>query len=147
MEGDNGYTIPQDLWIKMLNGVHQLEVKLTDDHGNIVLKTLSFTKAVTTAIVMLQEPLPADEQPSVILVNVAGSFPDGSELKVEVCNNAFDGEPAWEDMTDKVKISKKYFFENTEKTAESWGVNIRTTIRRGIATEPVFITGIGGNFA
>jgi hypothetical protein len=147
MEDDNDYTIPQDVWIKLLNGVHQLEVKLIDDHGNEVLKTLSFTKAVTTAIVMLKDPLPADERPSVILVNVTGSLPDGSELKVETCNNAYDDEPAWEDMTDKVKISKKYFFTNTEKTEETWGVNIRVTIKRGIATEPVYITGIGGNFA
>jgi hypothetical protein len=145
-EGDS-YTIPHNIWIKLLNGVHQLEVKLIDDHGNTVIKTLSFTKAVLKAIVTLQNPLVADERPSVILVSVTGEMPDGSDLLVEVCNNAFDEEPAWEDMTDKVKTGKKYFFTNTDKTADNWGVNIRVTLERGIATEPVFITGIGGNFA
>jgi hypothetical protein len=147
MGEENTYTIPQDIWIKLLNGVHQLQVKLIDDHGNEVIKTLSFTKAVLTAIVMLQNPLPADDMPSVILVSVTGAMPDGSDLLVEVCNNGFDDEPAWEDMTDKVKLGKKYFFTNTEKTDEKWGVNVRVTLERGIATEPVFITGVGGNFA
>jgi hypothetical protein len=147
MNDDNTYTIPHDVWIKLLNGVHQLEVRLVDDHENTVIKTLFFTKAVLRAIVTLQNPLPADEIPSVILVSVTGSTPDGSDLLVEVCNNAFDDEPTWEDMTDKVKAGKKFFFTNTDKTDENWGVNVRVTLERGISTEPVFITGIGGNFA
>jgi hypothetical protein len=147
MEDDNSYTIPQDAWIKLLNGVHQLEVRLVDDHGNTVIKTLSFIKAVLKAIVTLHDPLSADERPSAILVSVTGSMPDGSDLLVEVCNNALDDDPAWEDMTDKAKMGKKFFFTNTDKTAENWGVNIRVTIERGISVEPVFITGIGGNFA
>jgi hypothetical protein len=147
LSGENTYSIPQANWIKTLNGSHQLEVRLIDDHENIVIKTLFFTKAVTTAIVTLSTPLETDDRPTVILVNTSGAFPDGSDLQVEACNNAYDDSPAWEDITDKAKAGKKYFFENAEKTAENWGINIRVTLSRGIATVPVFLTGIGGNFA
>jgi hypothetical protein len=147
VNGENHFEIPDGVWIRCLNGVHQLEVRAVDDHDNTVIKTVYFTKAVRKAVVMLSTPLAADEMPTVILVNVNGSIPEGSELTVEACNNAHDEVPAWEDMTDKVKIQKKYFFVNHEKTAEDWGINIRVTLERGISTEPCYITGIGGNFA
>jgi hypothetical protein len=144
---ENDYTIPDDVWIRCQNGVHQLEVRAIDDHENTVIKTVSFTKAVVKSVITLSTPLAADAMPVVILVNANGSFPEGSNLTVEVCNNAFDEEPAWEDMTSKSIIGKKYFFQNTEKEAEEWGINIRVTQERGISTEPVYITGIGGNYA
>jgi hypothetical protein len=147
LDDDNSYVIPHDVWIKLSNGVHQLEVKLIDDHGNEVIKTLSFTKAVVKSVIMLSTPLAADAMPVVILVNVSGKFPEGSSLTIEACNNAYDDEPAWEDITSKSIIGKKYFFQNTEKEAEDWGINIRVTQERGISTEPVYIMGIGGNYA
>jgi len=147
MENENTFTIPSDVWIKTLNGQHTLTLDFVDDFNNVVRRNLTFSKAVTEIKFMLQVPLDADERPSVVVASVLGSMPNGSRLTVEVCNNGFDDEPEWEDMTVQVKMKQKYFFQNQEKEAEKWGVNFRVTLNRGTAEEPVYITSVGGNFA
>jgi hypothetical protein len=147
LENENTFTIPAEVWIKTLNGQHILTLDFVDDYYNVVRRTFSFTKIVNEIKFMLSVPLDADERPSVIVASVLGSMPNGSRLTVEVCNNAFDDEPEWEDMTVQVKTKQKYFFQNQEKEAEKWGVNIRVTLNRGTAEEPVYITSVGGNFA
>jgi hypothetical protein len=147
LKNENTVTIPAEAWVKTLNGQHYLTLDIADDFGNVVRRNLSFQKSVTEVKFMLSTPLEADDKPSVIVVTVLGSMPDGSELTVEVCNNAFDDDPEWENMTVQVKTKQKYFFQNSAKTADKWGVNIRVTLNRGIADEPVYITSVGGNFA
>ena len=89
----------------------------------------------------------ADEMPTKALVNIQGSFPNGSTLIVEICNNGNDEAPTWEVITNKVLTGQKHFFTNTQKTADEWGVKIKIKLLRGSATDPCFIKSVGGNFA
>ena len=100
--------------------------------------TLTFT---------LSTPLPADSQPLRCIVTVLGAWPTGSTLKVEVCNNANDSAPTWEDITSKVLARQKHYFANSKKTAAAWAVNMRVTLTRGSASGDCYIESVSGNFA
>ena len=147
LNGDNVVTLPPEVWVKVLNGDHVLTVGVIDSYGNEITRTLTFQKVVGKIIFTFQTPLEADDRPNVIVASVAGSMPDGSELIVEACNNGFDDEPEWENITPQVATHNKYFFQNQTKEADAWGVNLRVTLKRGTAIEPVYITSVGGNFA
>jgi hypothetical protein len=89
-------------------------------------------------------PLPADAMPDRCVVDAVGGFPSGSTLKVEVCNNANDASPRWEDVSDKLR--KKHFFANTTKTASAWAFGLRCTLTRGTATGSVWLDYITINY-
>lgn len=65
---------------------------------------------------------------------------------MEVCNNANDPAPEWEDATEAATAKHAHIFTNTMKQAPEWGVNVRVTIERNSAIGDCYITGIGGNF-
>jgi hypothetical protein len=54
----------------------------------------------------------------------------GVSFSVQVCNNAFDVIPAWEDMTTAYLNGDFYEFANTVKTAGAWGINVRIIITK-----------------
>ena len=143
---ENTFTLSSEAWQKVLNGSHTLAIKATDSKGASATRTLTFTKAVTSISFEQTIAMPADDMPMKALLNIQGSFPAGSILKVEICNNGNDEQPAWEDVTNRVINGQKCYFSNTEKTADSWGVKIRVNLSRGTATEPCYIQTLGGNF-
>lgn len=142
----NSFSITGDRWIKLLNGVHTMTVTATDQLGASVTRTWTFTKSVTSIDFTLTQPLPADAMPTKCIVNLTGSFPLGSDLTVEVCNNGNDASPTWEDITSKALSGQKHFFQNSTKTAAEWGFNLRVRLNRGTASGLVAISSIGGNF-
>lgn len=89
----------------------------------------------------------ADAMPEKCILSAQGAFPEGCALCIEVCNNANDTSPAWEDITQKVLTGQKHFFKNNTKTAESWGVGVRVSLERGTATGDCYIHSIRGNYA
>ena len=143
---ENTFTLDADTWQKILNGSHTLAIKATDSKGASATRTLTFTKAVTSISFEQTIAMPADDMPMKALLNIQGSFPARSILKVEICNNGNDEQPMWEDVTNRVLNGQKCYFANTEKTADSWGVKIRVNLSRGTATEPCYIQTLGGNF-
>lgn len=143
----NTFSISADAWLKVLNGAHTITITATDAKNESVVRTLTFTKAVTAIEFVQTVAMAADEMPTKALVNIQGSFPNGSTLIVEICNNGNDEAPTWEVITNKVLTGQKHFFTNTQKTADEWGVKIRVKLLRGSATDPCFIQSVGGNFA
>ena len=67
-------------------------------------------------------------------------------MLVEVCNNANDPTPAWEDATEAALSHHAHVFTNVTKQATNWGVNIKVSIERNAAIGECNLTGIGGNF-
>lgn len=132
-------------WAQVLNGSHTFKVTATDPYGAYTERTYTFTKKVTQ-VNFTTDAMPADAMPTVAVASVIGSFPLGSVLTVEACNNGSDAEPVWQDVTDKVLNSKKIFFSNQDKAADTWGVAFRVTLDRGTATGECYITSIGGAF-
>ncbi|WP_432662465.1 hypothetical protein R9X47_18230 [Wukongibacter baidiensis] len=67
-------------------------------------------------------------------------------LKVEVCNNALDALPTWEDCTEAFNSGEYYLFINKTKTADNWAVNYRITIEANDSLESIEVDAIGFSF-
>ncbi|RNB89863.1 hypothetical protein EDM56_11945 [Brevibacillus fluminis] len=65
---------------------------------------------------------------------------------VEACNNGFDEQPAWEDVTAIVTNGGKHVFANQNKTAAQWGVSTRLTILANGTFSPAMLDGFGFSF-
>ncbi|MEA4919327.1 MAG: DUF6273 domain-containing protein [Clostridiaceae bacterium] len=139
-------TFTASQWQQILNGAHTFVITATDPQSAVATRTITFTKSVTT-VQFTTDVLAADDMPTKAMFNIQGAFPAGSTLTIEACNNANDASPTWQDVTSRVESGQKVFFSNTTKTADSWGVALRVTLERGTATDPCYITAIGGNFA
>lgn len=139
-------TVSGTNWVKLAQGSHTLTITATDSKGGAVTRSMTFTKQVNKLSVMLAAPLPAESKPTRININVVAEVPAGAAFKVEVCNNANDPAPEWEDATEAATAKHAHIFTNTMKQAPEWGVNVRVTIERNSAIGDCYITGIGGNF-
>lgn len=137
------YSFTASEWRRILNGQHTLTITATDSNGLSSVRTWTFTKAVNSLTFTIT-PLPADAMPDRCVVDAVGNFPAGSVLKVEVCNNANDASPRWEDVSDKLR--GKHFFANRSKTAGSWAFGLRCTLTRGTATGAVWLDYITINY-
>ena len=141
--GSNSFSFTTAEWRQVLNGVHTITITATDSQGLATVRTWTFTKAVNTLTFTIT-PLPADAMPDRCVVDAAGNFPTGSTLKIEVCNNANDASPRWEDVS--AKLGEKHFFTNASKTASAWAFGLRCTLTRGTATGAVWLDYITINY-
>ena len=132
-------------WLKLANGVHTLKIIATDGFDTVT-RTFTFTKSVKSLIVQKVSPIVSSTMPKSIIVSVVKNIPTEAIFKVEACNNGFDDNPTWEDITFGVVNGEIYDFTNTTKTAGQWGVNIRVTVDRNGSEGACYITEIGGNF-
>lgn len=142
----NTLTFPAEEWRTILNGTHTIRVQAVDPLGLTTVRTVTFTKNVTSLAFEQTAAMNADAMPDRCIVNIQGEFPAGSTLKVEICNNGNDASPTWEDITQNVLNGQRYFFTNQTKTAASWGVRLRASLSRGTASGPCYIASLGGNF-
>lgn len=134
--GTNGkqetLTIPHDMWIKLQPGVtHQLTITATDQYNASSKRTFTFKRAVAGIELATTAILPADAQPTRVILSLNGTIPDGSNLNVQVCNNAHDVSPTWEDMSQSVKNGRPYVFTNTTSTSGQWGIRFKISILPG----------------
>ena len=140
------FEITKEEWQELLNANHILKITVEDSNGGKTEKTFTFSKNETKIEFELKTPLKSDDRITKALINVSAEIPKGAAITVEACNNAFDEEPAWEDMTTRVKKGSKLFFKNEDKTSEKWGFNVRVKVNRSGATGECYIRSIGGNF-
>lgn len=129
---------------KILNGKHTITITASD--GKVTAThTLTFTKKVTEASITLETPMDADEQITICAITVVGSIPADADYKVEVCNNAKDDAPAWEDCTVEAKTGRNYLFKNSTQT-KGWAFNFKVTAKRGESGIGGYITSVQGGF-
>lgn len=139
-------SIPQTPFLKLPNGAHTAAITATDEAGITAKRLLTFTKLVNGFSVKLTDPLAADTLPKRIKLAITRQLPVGASFTVEVCNNAYDTVPAWEDATAAVKNGTNYVFQNKSLYALQAGVNFRITVTRGTAIGECWVSGIEGNF-
>ncbi|USG67458.1 hypothetical protein NDK47_09345 [Brevibacillus ruminantium] len=142
-------------WLRLEPGVpHEIKIRATDSKGMFSERIYTFTRTESRIEFELnmdnpvnRERFTCDARPTRILVTLDAVIPPGASLeKVEVCNNAFDKAPTYEDMTGSVKAGRGYIFTNQTKTAANWGINIRISFDKGTATGRVILNGFGGAF-
>lgn len=133
-------------WVKLANGSHTLTIAAADNVGGTATRTYTFTKNETEIELTLATPLSSDDAVTKAIMSVTREIPTGAAFSVEVCNNAFDESPTWQDVTQAVTSGSKFFLSNTVKTAENWGFNLRIKVKRNGATGDCFVVSAGGNF-
>lgn len=76
---------------------------------------------------------------------VRGIVPAGASVTVEVCNDANDASPHWEDATATALAGNgaMHVFQNQTKTAPTWAYGMRAILDAGTSTEPIKITEMG----
>ena len=107
--------------------------------------TVSFTKKVTKATVMLATALTADDDITVMVMNILGSLPSDAALEVLVTNNANDTSPVWEDATADIKAGTNHIFSN-KTAANGFAFNFKLSGERGPSDVGGYISNIGCAF-
>ena len=142
----NVLSLSTDQWLTVLNGSHTITITADDGKGGTAVRTLTLTKSVTELSFYLWPPLESTDMASRAIESIVAQIPDGAESKIEVCNNAYDAEPAWQDVTQIVARGDNIVLKNTTKTADKWGYSVRVTIKRNGASGDCYVSGGSGFF-
>ncbi|MCL2644089.1 MAG: fibronectin type III domain-containing protein [Betaproteobacteria bacterium] len=132
-------------WQCLLNGSHTYTLSVTDAAGNSGQAGIAFAKNISKAIIK-SEPFEVQLNNGIIknfLMNVAGKFPAGSILAVQITNNAKDPSPVWQDVTPSQLDGGYHPVNNTTVAKGNWFA-VRVTLQRGTATDPRWISQISG---
>lgn len=143
---ENTIEVPIETWQQHPPGASALKVEATDSQGATSVRLYQFVKAVNQFCFCRKIPFATDAAVKRAILTPTWNI-IGSTEKVEVCNNAFDEVPTWEDMTTQVRLQRPFNLSNETKTAEQWGLNYRVTATKneGYIGE-ISCTGIGGAF-
>ena len=133
-------------WLTTLNGSHTATITADDGKGGVTTHSISFTRAVYTMSVTLEEPMETDAAITKCVVNIARNLPADAEWSLLVTNNAFDSEPVWEDITQYVKNGWNWVFENQTVTSGRYGFNFKLTCTRGASGQGGSVDTISGGF-
>lgn len=140
------FNISSTEWLEIINGEQTIKIIATDSEGGQSEKEFKFSKNETEILFELKQPLDSDAMVTKALLTLIGKLPSGAISKIEICNNGYDKNPTWEDVTLKVEKGSKIFLSNQAKTASKWGVNIRVSVKRNGAEGECYISSTGGNF-
>ena len=145
---ENTLTIDGEEFLQVGKGSHTIVISVDDGQGILVKRTLTFTRVQNKLSTTLITPLPANEMPTRMYAFIIGNIPTEAVFHFYACNNAFDGEPTWQEVTDEVLMKKKFYFTNKTKTAEQWGVNIKFEVDRSTVPEgtEIYISKVSGGF-
>lgn len=136
-------------FLKIAKGKHRIEIVVEDDKGFKSTRTVRFTRTIARLVMELGNK-GIDTGSTLakrVLVSTVGIYvAKGAIAKYEVCNNAFDSNPTWENATTMVNAGKAFNFQNKSKTAAKAGINIRVSIEKGESKMASYISSIGGSF-
>lgn len=142
----NSLELTTENWVGMANGTNTIAIQAQDSEGGSSERTYTFEKMEGEIDLTLTTPLTADDCVTLGKLTITRAVPDGATFCVEVCNNGYDAEPTWEDVTENVTNGKSFSLTNETKTAEKWGYNVRVRMARNQAEGDCYISYIGGNF-
>lgn len=110
-----------------------LRVKVTQD-GNHYYSNTVVLNTFTGAIATIQSKIiNKDFRPAFISfhdIYEINNSDSSLDFKVEVCNNANDASPTWENATTAYLNHSVYSFTNKTKTASSYGVRVKITVTK-----------------
>lgn len=133
-------------FLKLKPGKHTLKIMATDKKSDKVVRLINFTRDPKRLVVMSAKPIETDAAAKKFYFNPVWKVAVGAEGKIEACNNGFDTNPTWEDVTSTVKAGKTFNFINQSKQASKWGIAVKLTIDKKNATAISWISTTGGAF-
>lgn len=131
------YTLGGEEWLKLANGQHTFTISVNDEY-NISESTAKFTRNCTSLTLSLSQPLNTENLCGSFYMKITGNIPNDADVKYEACNNANDDEPAWEDISQRVKTGLTHVFQN-KASVNGPAVSFRITAKRGSTNSPGFI--------
>lgn len=139
---------PTDLaWLRTrIKQTVNLTIKADDGNGGVTTVNYPITRTTPAIDLQLKTPFSTDVAARRLLLKLEGNIPVDAVLNVQVCNNAFDVNPTWENATNLVLSGFPHPFTNKVKTAAKWGVSFKVRVERGGSVLPIYIDGIGGAF-
>jgi hypothetical protein len=147
LQEENAVTITDEEWTKVRNGQHTFRIEAIGENGVSNHQTITFTKDVNKIVFHLKVPMIASLRPTAIKVDVSKISRPGSVFLVEACNNGFDSEPNWEDITNHVQEGTVAALQNEEKESIDWGIDIKVSLDRASSQGDCYIGSINGNYA
>lgn len=143
----NYFFIPNDVWDSLENGLHTLTLVVASRDGLLSTTcTMTFTKIETEIEFMYKTPISADSMPTKGIYTVEKVTPNNATFSFHVCNNGFDSNPTWEDVTTSVTNGVDFTFTNQTKTASKWGVNILLKVDRNNTVGDCYVSRVQGYF-
>ena len=143
---ENIFDFPVDEWLKTPNGTNKLTVEATDNKGNVTTKDIYLTKSINKIEILVKKPIQTSIAATKILVTPKWNI-EGGTGEIWACNNAFDTNPTWENITTMVNLNRPYLFTNTTKTDTKWGIGIKFKISKNSGyTGEISLTGFGGAY-
>lgn len=133
-------------FLKLKPGKHTLKIMATDKKSDKVVRLINFTRDPKRLVVMSAKPIETDAAAKKFYFNPVWKVEVGAEGKIEACNNGFDTNPTWEDITSTVKAGKTFNFTNQSKKANKWGIAVKLTIEKKNAAAISWISTTGGAF-
>ena len=139
---------PTDLaWLRTrIKQTVNVTITANDGKGGVTTVNYPIIRTTPSIDLQLKTPFETDVAAKRILLKLEGSIPLDAVVNVQVCNNAFDTFPTWENATNLVLSGFPHQFNNTVKTAAKWGISFKIRIERGTSTQSIYLDGVGGAF-
>ena len=134
------FALTNELWATVPNGDNFIQITATKC-DKTVTQTKHFVKNSTLQLKYTPSPS-TTTRATAINVELDYTKPFGADLKVLVCNNGNDEQPAWEDITTAVKMGANHVFKNATKTAEQWKIMLQVSITRNSSIGDIRLRGI-----
>ena len=99
--------------------------------------------SVGTRLSFKNLPQQLDYKPVSATIRLSGIIDDNATVQVEVCNNALDSTPTWENAMAAYNANQPHKFTNTSKTATHWAVATKVTIDANNSTGEISISAVG----
>lgn len=140
------FSFTPEQWVKLCNGNHTISLKVKDSYGESAERNYTFSKLETEIHLEYLIPIETNTQVVFGILTVSKYIAEAASFVAEVCNNGFDEEPTWENITAAVNLGGRFYLNNGLKSADKWGFNVRLKVNRENATEDSWISEVSGYF-
>jgi hypothetical protein len=116
-----------------------VRLKDTDSGSGSPVYTSTYAIVIGSVLEFDTLPISRTEKPSLVVAYLNKTMPADATLTMYACNNANDGAPTWEAITE----GETHQFTNKTKTAQNWAVSVKTSITAGATAGEISVSAVG----